>query len=82
MNGNAYKVLIADDSSEFSKECEGLFKELGYGVTLCKKRGDIEVLSSYFGYTVNAQKGKPTNSEFVAMVADKIRLRLDLENIT
>ena len=39
-------------------------------------RGDIDVLESYFGYTVNTGRGKPTNSEFIAMIADKLRLRL------
>jgi len=37
-------------------------------------RGDLETLQSYFGYTVSNAKGKPTNSEFIAMIADRIRL--------
>ena len=36
----------------------------------------IETLQKYFGYTVNSAKGKPTNSEFIAMIADRIQLRL------
>ncbi|MDY4608095.1 MAG: sporulation initiation factor Spo0A C-terminal domain-containing protein, partial [Eubacterium sp.] len=39
-------------------------------------RGDVDVLSSYFGYTIQSQRGKPTNSEFIAMIADKITLAL------
>jgi two-component system response regulator (stage 0 sporulation protein A) len=39
-------------------------------------RGDIEVLQKYFGYTVSGVKGKPTNSEFIALIADKLQLRL------
>ena len=38
-------------------------------------RGDIEVLLKYFGYTVSNIKGKPTNSEFIAMIADSLTLR-------
>ena len=38
-------------------------------------RGDIEVLQKYFGYTVSNIKGKPTNSEFIAMIADSLTLR-------
>lgn len=33
-----------------------------------------DVLSSYFGYTIQSQRGKPTNSEFIAMIADKLKL--------
>ena len=38
-------------------------------------RGDIEVLQKFFGYTVSYIKGKPTNSEFIAMIADSLLLR-------
>ena len=37
-------------------------------------RGDLETLNRYFGYTISRQRGKPTNSEFIAMIADKLRL--------
>lgn len=39
-------------------------------------RGDLETLQKYFGYTVNSAKGKPTNSEFIAMIADRLQLKL------
>lgn len=38
-------------------------------------RGDIETLQKYFGYTVSNSKGKPTNSEFIAMIADRLQLQ-------
>lgn len=34
----------------------------------------MEVLEQYFGYTINSSRGKPTNSEFIAMIADKINM--------
>ena len=37
-------------------------------------RGKIEVIEEMFGYTVSAGKGKPTNSEFIALIADKLRI--------
>ncbi|MBR2041252.1 MAG: hypothetical protein IJ945_02655 [Oscillospiraceae bacterium] len=37
--------------------------------------GDVDVLNSYFGYTIHSGKGKPTNSEFIALIADKLQLR-------
>lgn len=41
-------------------------------------RGDIDTLSYWFGNTVSGNKGKPTNSEFIALISDKIRLEMDL----
>ena len=38
--------------------------------------GDIETLQNYFGYTVSGVKGKPTNSEFISMIADRLRLQM------
>ena len=37
-------------------------------------RGDVDVLNSYFGYTIHNLRGKPTNSEFIAMISDRMRL--------
>ena len=39
-------------------------------------RGDPNTVEGIFGYTISADKGKPTNSEFIAMIGDKIRLEL------
>ena len=41
-------------------------------------RGDIEVLASYFGFSVQNQRGKPTNSEFIALISDRIRLKIKI----
>lgn len=82
MLGAVTKLLYPAVAKEFNTTPSRVERAIRHAVEVAWSRGDIEVLSSYFGYTVNAQKGKPTNSEFIAMVADKIRLRLDLENIT
>jgi len=37
-------------------------------------RGNVEMMTKFFGYTINLERGKPTNSEFIAMVADKLRI--------
>ena len=47
-----------------------------HAIEVAWDRGDLETLQKYFGYTVNSAKGKPTNSEFIAMIADRIQLRL------
>jgi len=39
-------------------------------------RGNVDFMNRYFGYTINVDRGKPTNSEFVAMVADKLRMSM------
>ena len=51
-------------------------RAIRHAIEVAWDRGDIDVLESYFGYTVNTGRGKPTNSEFIAMIADKLRLRL------
>lgn len=49
-------------------------RAIRHAIEVAWDRGDVEVLNSYFGYTVSNLKGKPTNSEFVSMIADRIRL--------
>ena len=53
--------------------------EIRHAIEVAWDRGDIEVLQSYFGYTVSNIKGKPTNSEFISMIADRIRLQIKSE---
>lgn len=51
-------------------------RAIRHAIEVAWDRGDIEVLQKYFGYTVSNVKGKPTNSEFVALIADRLQLRL------
>ena len=51
-------------------------RAIRHAIEVAWDRGDVEVLDSYFGYTLRSDRGKPTNSEFIAMLADKIRLML------
>lgn len=53
-------------------------RAIRHAIEVAWDRGDVDVLNSYFGYTVRNSRGKPTNSEFIAMIADKLRLRLKL----
>ena len=52
-------------------------RAIRHAIELAWDRGDLETLQKYFGYTVSNSKGKPTNSEFIAMIADRIALRQD-----
>ncbi len=51
-------------------------RAIRHAIEVAWDRGDVDVLDSYFGFTINNGRGKPTNSEFIAMIADKLRLRL------
>lgn len=50
-------------------------RAIRHAIELACDRGNTEMINRYFGYTINIERGKPTNSEFIAMVADKLRLR-------
>ncbi|MDR1805302.1 MAG: sporulation transcription factor Spo0A [Clostridium sp.] len=51
-------------------------RAIRHAIEVAWDRGDVDVLSSYFGYTIQNSRGKPTNSEFIAMISDKLRLQL------
>lgn len=50
-------------------------RAIRHAIEVAWERGNIEALNNYFGYTVQAARGKPTNSEFIAMIADTMRLK-------
>ena len=50
-------------------------RAIRHAIEIACDRGDIDTLNSFFGYTINTGKGKPTNSEFIALIADKISLK-------
>ena len=51
-------------------------RAIRHAIEVAWDRGDVDVLNSYFGYTIHNGRGKPTNSEFIAMISDKLRLQL------
>ena len=51
-------------------------RAIRHAIEVAWDRGDVDVLNSYIGYTIHNGRGKPTNSEFIAMIADRIQLRL------
>ena len=53
-------------------------RAIRHAIEVAWDRGDVDVLNAYFGYTVHTGRGKPTNSEFIAMIADKFRLQLKI----
>lgn len=53
-------------------------RAIRHAIEVAWDRGNVDVLNSYFGYTIHTGRGKPTNSEFIAMIADKLRLKLKM----
>lgn len=53
-------------------------RAIRHAIEVAWDRGDVDVLNSYFGYTIHTGRGKPTNSEFIAMISDKFRLQLKI----
>ena len=53
-------------------------RAIRHAIEVAWDRGDVDVLSAYFGYTIQNSRGKPTNSEFIAMISDKLRLKMKI----
>ena len=70
------KVLYPEVAKRFGTTPSRVERAIRHAIEVAWDRGDIETLQKYFGYTVNSAKGKPTNSEFIAMIADRLQLQL------
>jgi len=70
------KVLYPTVAKTFKTTSSRVERAIRHAIEVAWDRGDLDVLSSYFGYTIQNSRGKPTNSEFIAMISDKLRLRL------
>ncbi|MGI6552817.1 MAG: sporulation transcription factor Spo0A [Bacillota bacterium] len=53
-------------------------RAIRHAIELAWDRGNVEMMNRFFGYTINVERGKPTNSEFIAMVADKLRMQVKI----
>ena len=74
------KVLYPEVAKRFNTTPSRVERAIRHAIEVAWDRGDLETLQGYFGYTVNSAKGKPTNSEFIAMIADRIRLHRKNQN--
>ncbi len=70
------KLLYPTVAKKFVTTSSRVERAIRHAIEVAWDRGDLDVLNSVFGYTINNDRGKPTNSEFIAMIADKIRLRI------
>lgn len=69
------KQLYPAVAEQFDTTASRVERAIRHAIEVAWDRGDVEVLNAYFGYTVQNSRGKPTNSEFIAMIADQIRLK-------
>ena len=68
------KMLYPEVARRFHTTPSRVERAIRHAIEVAWDRGDVDTLNSYFGYTIHNLRGKPTNSEFIAMIADKMRL--------
>ena len=76
MLGSITKILYPSVAKQFSTTPSRVERAIRHAIEVAWDRGDVDVLMSYFGYTIQSDRGKPTNSEFIAMISDKLRLEM------
>ncbi len=69
------KILYPSVAKQYSTTSSRVERAIRHAIEVAWDRGDLDVLNAFFGYTVQNSRGKPTNSEFIAMIADNLRLK-------
>ena len=72
--GAVTKELYPSVAEKFNTTPSRVERAIRHAIEVAWNRGKIDTINSIFGYTVNNNRGKPTNSEFIALIADKLRL--------
>lgn len=70
------KQLYPSVAKKYETTSSRVERAIRHAIEVAWDRGDVDVLNSYFGYTIHNDRGKPTNSEFIAMISDRLRLQL------
>ena len=70
------KVLYPQVAKTFATTPSRVERAIRHAIEVAWDRGDLDTLQRFFGYTVSNTKGKPTNSEFIALIADRLQLQL------
>ena len=68
------KRLYPEIAKEFQTTCSRAERVIRHAIEVSWERGNIDTMHKLFGYTVSADKGKPTNSEFIATIAEHFRI--------
>ena len=72
------KILYPSVAKKYATTTSRVERAIRHAIEVAWDRGDVDTLNSYFGYTIQNNRGKPTNSEFIAMIADNLRLKYKL----
>ena len=72
------KILYPSVAKKYQTTTSRVERAIRHAIEVAWDRGDIDTLNSYFGYTIQNNRGQPTNSEFIAMIADNLRLKYKL----
>ena len=75
------KVLYPQVAKIFQTTPSRVERAIRHAIEVAWDRGDLDTLQRFFGYTVSNTKGKPTNSEFIALIADKLQLKLKTSEV-
>ena len=75
------KVLYPEVAKTVGTTPSRVERAIRHAIEVAWDRGDLDTLQKFFGYTVSNTKGKPTNSEFIALIADKLQLQLKGQNV-
>ena len=70
------KQLYPGVAKRYGTTASRVERAIRHAIEVAWDRGDVDVLNSYFGYTIHNTRGKPTNSEFIAMISDRLRLHM------
>lgn len=76
MISSVTKILYPTVAKTFKTTPSRVERAIRHAIEVAWDRGDVDVLSSYFGYTIRNERGKPTNSEFIAMISDNLKLQM------
>ena len=81
MIGQVTKVLYPSVAKEYDTTSSRVERAIRHAIEVAWNRGNLDVIDDIFGYTISAQRAKPTNSEFIAMIADKLRINYRLASV-
>ena len=73
------KILYPTVAKQYQTTTSRVERAIRHAIEVAWDRGDVDTLNSYFGYTIQNNRGKPTNSEFIAMIADNLRLKYKIK---
>ena len=73
------KILYPSVAKKYQTTTSRVERAIRHAIEVAWDRGDVDTLNSYFGYTIQNSRGKPTNSEFIAMIADNLRLKYKIK---